>query len=139
MITKFTDIIVSQKEVIKSKLTTPPEGGFTYLDLVTVMVGVIRDSVARMDLDEVLCVSIAKITEISYGDYKGTSVFVIGGDYSSTSFYSTNTYYGSCTECDLLMRIHASYYCDSGKSSNQQLEDYYNLILNLAQKLIKIA
>lgn len=76
-----------------------------------------------------------KITVIDDGDYQGTQIFMIPKNIYQPDiedYLFTHNYYGSCSGCDTLLRI--SEY-DDGLPTEEQVDDYMQLCLNLIQKL----
>jgi|SRR5690625_2162166 len=76
-----------------------------------------------------------RITVIDDGDYQGTQIFIIPRDTyqpEARDYVVTDTYYGSCSGCDLLQSIH-NY--DSGLPNEQQVKEYMTLALHLVQKM----
>lgn len=75
------------------------------------------------------------ITVIDDGEYQGTQIFIIPKDMYQPDiedYLFTHNYYGSCSGCDTLLRI--SQY-DDGLPTEEQVNDYMQLCLNLIQKL----
>ena len=71
------------------------------------------------------------ITEINYGDYSGTLVYVIGSwEYALGTHWYVTVGYGSCSGCDTLQAIQG--YLD-GPPTEQQLDDYMTLALHIVQ------
>lgn len=43
------------------------------------------------------------VTDVTFGDYQGTRVLVVGsGEYQPSTHWVTSVYYGSCSACDAL-------------------------------------
>lgn len=75
------------------------------------------------------------ITEVDYGDYQGTRVYIIGGNgYQPgiSNHYYTHTYYGSCSGCDTLQSI---IYDDI----DTRIDGLFTLCLHLMQKLKRLS
>jgi len=76
-----------------------------------------------------------RITEIDYGYYQGTLVFIIGGQGDQPSIdehWYTSVYYGSCSGCDTLQAIQD----DMVKNQN---DEYFSLCLHLIQKMKRMS
>jgi hypothetical protein len=72
-----------------------------------------------------------RITEIDYGDYQGTLIYVIAEPWSQPSSYAvTKVSYGSCSGCDTLKSILE----DTG-NQEQQLDDLLILCLHIIQQM----
>ena len=74
------------------------------------------------------------ILVIDDGNYQGTQIFVLHKDTYQPNiedYVYTNTYYGSCSGCDTLLRI-SSY--DGGMPDENQIKEYMMLALHLLQK-----
>lgn len=102
------------------------------IELATPKVGVYRDWLGEEQLEKI---DIDKMTIVDDGDYQGTQLFLIPIDTYQpdvTDYLITDNYYGSCSGCDTIQRIH-SY--DMGKPNEQQVKDYMSLALHLIQKL----
>lgn len=79
-----------------------------------------------------------RITQVNYGDYQGTLVFVIGGhgyQPSVEDHWYTSVSYGSCSGCDTLQGI--SCY-ESGLPTEEQVQDYWTLCLHMIQKMKRL-
>lgn len=75
------------------------------------------------------------MTVIDDGDYQGTQIFIIPLDSYQpdvTQYVVTNTYYGSCSGCDILQSIH--HYDYDELPNEEQIKDYMQLALHLLQK-----
>ena len=73
------------------------------------------------------------MTEIDYGDYQGTLIFILHEDSyqpSTNQHVYTHNYYGSCSGCDTLMGIH---HYEDGLPNEEQINDYMMLLLQLLQ------
>ena len=83
------------------------------------------------------------LTEISYQQYQGYSVFVIYTPYNIydlDSFLITNNEYGSCSGCDTLKGI-LDDECDKRKNellSKEQVKELMTLSLHLVQKMRRL-
>ena len=76
-----------------------------------------------------------KMTVIDDGDYQGTQIFIIPKNIYQPSvkdYIMTNTYYGSCSGCDTLLRI-CNY--EDDLPTDEQVKEYMTLALHLVQKL----
>jgi hypothetical protein len=85
--------------------------------------------------DEYEYPSLERITEINYGSYEGTLVYIIGNNgYAPTldEHWYTSVEYGSCSACDTLLGINRY---DDGLPNEEQVEKYWTLCLHLMQKM----
>jgi hypothetical protein len=76
-----------------------------------------------------------RITEIDYGQYQGTLMFVIANDNYQPNpgdHWYTSVDYGSCSGCDTLQRI-STY--DDDLPTEEQIEGYWTVCLHMIQKL----
>lgn len=97
-----------------------------YKELVTEVIGCISSG-DYGDLDK------SKITEIDYGDYQGTLLYIITTkEYQPSDFWAVKVSYGSCGGCDTLRAIKDDY------SKKDQIEQYMTLALHIVQNLKKI-
>lgn len=74
------------------------------------------------------------ICVIDDGNYQGTQIFILHKDVYQPrieDYVYTNTYYGSCSGCDTLLRI-SSY--DDELPDEEQIKEYMALALHLLQK-----
>lgn len=77
--------------------------------------------------------NLKEMTLIDDGYYQGTQIFIIPLDVyqpNTSNYVVTNTYYGSCSGCDILMDIQDW----SGRPNENQIKDYMELALHLLQK-----
>jgi hypothetical protein len=77
-----------------------------------------------------------KITEIDYGDWQGTLVFILANkEYQPAlkDHWYTAVGYGSCSGCDTLLAIAG--YDDDKLPNEKQVEDYWTLCLHMMQKM----
>ena len=75
------------------------------------------------------------IWEINNGCHHGSIIFVLTPhqvEPKPTDYIWTYVYYGSCSECDALLRI-SDY--EDGLPNEQQVKDYMTLALHLFQRL----
>ncbi|MBO7695925.1 MAG: hypothetical protein J6T10_25105 [Methanobrevibacter sp.] len=71
---------------------------------------------------------------IDDGHYQGTQIFIFHKNVCQPNiedYVYTDTYYGSCSYCDTLQRIH-NY--EDGYPNEEQINSYMQLALNLLQK-----
>lgn len=76
-----------------------------------------------------------RVTEIDYGDYQGTLMYVIGANGyqpDAEECLTTYVYYGSCSGCDTLQSI-SDY--EDGFPNEEQVKDYMLLALNIIQNM----
>ena len=74
------------------------------------------------------------ILVIDNGNYQGTKIFVLHRKVSLPyleDYIYTNTYYGSCSGCDTLMKINRY---GEGLPSEEQIKKYMTLCLHLMEK-----
>jgi len=78
-----------------------------------------------------------RITEIDYGDYQGTLVYVIGqkGPQPGTH-WTTSVSYGSCSGCDTLEAIRSE--ANGPQPTEDQMKEYRTLALHLLQKMKEV-
>lgn len=76
------------------------------------------------------------LTEIDFGDYQGTLIYVFAEDTyqpSTNETFYTSVGYGSCSGCDTLQDIQE--YGLEELPNEEQVEDYMKLSLNILQKI----
>lgn len=92
MIQQFTDIHQEHAADLKESLK---DFNGSYQELVRLTIRFLSEHGA--DLDPL------RVTEVDYGDYQGTLIFVIGGaGYQPSDHYTVRVSYGSCSACDSL-------------------------------------
>ena len=77
---------------------------------------------------------IDNITVVDNGGYSGCEIFLIPlNSYcpDAEDYIVTNSYYGSCSGCDTILRI-SDY--EEGLPNDKQVKQYMNLALNILQK-----
>ena len=75
------------------------------------------------------------IVVIDNGDYQGTQIFILPLNVyqpSEDEYVVTNTYYGSCSGCDTLLRIQG--YDTDELPDKKQIKEYMLLSLHILQK-----
>ena len=106
----------------------------TYLEIVEEVVKIVSEKEGICNTPEPDSENIHVIDD---GDYQGMQLFIIPEKgYQPTTYWATNTYYGSCSGCDTLQGIYEGY--DNSPPTKEQVKDYMNLALHLLQKLILI-
>ena len=96
------------------------------------IVKILFDKVINKDEEEPF--DTENICVIDDGSYQGTQIFILHKDTYQPGiedYVYTNTYYGSCSGCDTLLRI-SSY--DEGLPDEEQIKEYMTLALHLLQK-----
>lgn len=79
-----------------------------------------------------------KIECVDFGDYQGTKIFLIPCKTYQPQIHETYwTYvdYGSCSGCDTLQAIQFDFSVDTQTPSEQQVTDYWTLILHMMQRM----
>lgn len=77
----------------------------------------------------------SRILEIDDGEYQGTLIFVLHRNKycpSVEDYVYTSVDYGSCSHCDILLRIND--YCTETLPCEEQIRDYMQLSLHLLQR-----
>lgn len=132
MVKEFCLAWEKNKGKLEEYFRTTKQGEYSnYKDLVKLLFDIvinpsIENSYERFDTENILV--------IDDGDYQGTQVFVLHrNDYqpSVEDYVYTNTYYGSCSGCDILQAIH---WYEYGLPDDEQVKDYMELCLHLLQK-----
>lgn len=128
MIKEFVDVFMNNKDELRDKFATHPKD---YKDVVKRVVHVISEKLeARSRTPDP-----ERITEINYGDYQGTLVYVIGdGGYQPSRHWTTVVDYGSCSGCDTLEAIRDMAWNEDAPTE-EQINDYMTLALHLIQKM----
>lgn len=74
------------------------------------------------------------INIVDDGDYQGTKIFILHKNSYNSSIYDyvyTSVYYGSCSGCDILLKIQS--YDLNEFPNEEQVKDYMTLALHLLQ------
>ena len=115
MIQEFVDRFISAKDAVKndaSELSYP-----CYEDLFRIVIKHISDE------DEYGTPDVDRITVIDHGDYQGFLVMTVGASgYQPSTYWVTDTYYGSCSGCDELCSINDNGDWDSDGKTEEQAE-----------------
>jgi hypothetical protein len=128
MIQKFVDTFMNAEQDVRAELVQAPPGG--YLDLVSRLVTLVHDDNEYSSPDP------ARIHVIDDGDYQGTLLFIISGSgYQPSRFWSIKVSYGSCSGCDTFESIREY---GSGPLSEQQVQDYWTLMLHMVQRMAEV-
>ena len=101
MMKKALELWDKNREELKKNIDKIPREKYndiTYLDLVRITF----KHIFKLEIDE-----LARITEIDNGHYQGTLFFVIPFrfDPSPGEYFTTYSYYGSCSGCDALQGL----------------------------------
>ena len=125
MIADFVSHFMEGRGVLEEKFQEArPEG---YLEIVRAVVKVLADSKHLGSPDP------NRITEIDWGDYRGTLLYIIAANtYQPSTFWATTVAYGSCAGCDILEDIRGY---TAELPSQGQVEDYMTLALHIVQRL----
>jgi len=128
MIQKFVDTFMNAEQDVRAELVQAPPGA--YLDLVSRLVTLVHDDNEYSSPDP------ARIHVIDDGDYQGTLLFIISGSgYQPSRFWSIKVSYGSCSGCDTFESIREY---GSGPLSEQQVQDYWTLMLHMVQRMAEV-
>lgn len=76
------------------------------------------------------------LTEIDFGDYQGTLIYIFAQDTyqpSTNDTFYTSVEYGSCSGCDTLQAIQG--YCLEELPNEKQVEGYMKLSLDILQRI----
>lgn len=125
MIKSFVDSFMKNKDAIRECFSEKhPE---SYQDIVRIVISFMNSGeYDQPDAD--------RIHIIDDGAYQGTLVFVIGSrGYQPDTYWYVMVAYGSCSGCDTFQAIND--YCDDGKPTEQQVNDYMTLALHIVQNL----
>lgn len=133
MIKEFVHAWEKNKDKLEKHLANTPQSEYSeYKDLVRLLFDLVINpeintyTEYRFDTEHMLV--------IDDGHYRGTQIFVLHRktyEPNVEDYVYTNTYYGSCSGCDTLLKI--SGYND-GLPSKYQVKDYMTLCLHLLQK-----
>jgi len=78
------------------------------------------------------------ITQIDYGEYQGTFVFIVGGrtyQPNANEHWYTYVEYGSCSVCDTL---ESTRNYRGGPPTTEQVTDYWTLCLHMIQRMKRL-
>lgn len=133
MIKEFTQAWYKHKDKLEKYFATTKQGEYyEYGKLVQLLF----DIVINPELNEYGAkYDTKKMLIIDDGDYQGTQIFILHKDVYQPyveNYVYTNTYYGSCSGCDILQAI--SCYAYDELPDDEQVKDYMELCLHLLQK-----
>jgi len=124
MIQEFVNLYMDNKDNLEKEFSK--KHIYNYMDIVKAVI-----TILNVDSDSP---SPDRITEIDYGDYQGTLMYVIGAEwYQPKEFWYVKVAYGSCSTCDTLQGIN-----DCGNTTiptKTQVADYMTLALHIVQGL----
>jgi len=78
------------------------------------------------------------ITQIDYGEYQGTFVFIMGGrtyQPNVNEHWYTYVSYGSCSGCDTLESVRCY---KGGRPTTEQVTEYWTLCLHMIQRMKRL-
>jgi hypothetical protein len=104
-----------------------------YLDYKQIVIKIFELCITKAD--EYNGFNLDKIHVIDDEDYQGTRIFIIAKDIINPSikdYIMTNTFYGSCNDCDTLKRI-LTY--SNELPNDEQVKKLMSVSLHLVQKL----
>lgn len=120
------------RSTLEKKLRETNLCGVNYLDLLKLTVKCIfNDDAFDVKWDT------ENITEIDNGDYQGTLLYLIPGDYyqpSESEYLMTYIGYGSCSGCDLLQSIQP---WDRSKVTEETIKDFMSLCKDFVTNTVK--
>ena len=123
MITQLVNRFMEHKAKVRAVFAKAPPT--RYKDIVNAVVG----ALAVEDWGNAWP-DVSRVTEIDYGDSRGTLVYVIGSnEYALSTHWYVTVCYGSCSGCDTLKAIR---WCGEPVTDNM-LDDYMTLALHIVQ------
>ncbi len=137
MITKFTDVIVAEKESLVSAFRKNFPGD--YSEVVKCVFATIHKALKTGDYYEDSCLPNPEfITEIDHCSYSGIKLFIIASGYGDR-FWRVFVDYGSCEACDVMYSLMDDFRQAKQNKNypemNKAAEGCYTLSLHIAQAI----
>ena len=136
MIKEFVNQWDKNKKELEEYFRTHKQEEYNeYLKIVKLLIQYVLNKGLNDDWDEIK-INPDTLTEIDFGDYQGTLIYVFAEDTyqpSTNETFYTSVAYGSCSGCDTLQAIQG---CDLEELPNEeQVEDYMKLSLDILQSI----
>ena len=125
----------NKKELEEYFRTHKQEEYDEYSKIVKLLIQYVLNKGLNDDWDEIK-INPDTLTEIDFGDYQGTLIYVFAEDTyqpSTNETFYTSVAYGSCSGCDTLQAIQG--YDLEELPNEEQVEDYMKLSLDILQKI----
>ena len=136
MIKEFVNQWDKNKKVLEEYFRTHKQEEYNeYLKIVKLLIQYILNKGLNDDWDEIK-INPDTLTEIDFGDYQGTLIYVFAEDTyqpSTNETFYTSVAYGSCSGCDTLQAIQE--YGLEELPNEEQVEDYMKLSLDILQSI----
>lgn len=126
MIQQFVTAFENRKNWIRDQIAKGE--GLSYQSILTIVVQAILDE----SDDDWYSPSPKNIASVDFGDYQGTTVFVIGqNSYQPTLHWYVLVGYGSCSHCDRLQDIDKTW----DKTEEERLDQLVDLARSITQEI----
>ena len=136
MIKEFVNQWDKNKKELEEYFRTHKQEEYNkYLKIVKLLIQYVLNEGLKDDCDEIK-INPDTLTEIDFGDYQGTLIYVFAEDTyqpSTNETFYTSVAYGSCSGCDTLQDIQE--YGLEEFPNEEQVEDYMKLSLDILQKI----
>ena len=136
MIKEFVNQWDKNKKELEEYFRTHKQEEYNkYLKIVKLLIQYVLNKGLKDDCDEIK-INPDTLTEIDFGDYQGTLIYVFAEDTyqpSTNETFYTSVAYGSCSGCDTLQDIQE--YGLEEFPNEEQVEDYMKLSLDILQKI----
>ena len=136
MIKEFVNQWDKNKKVLEEYFRTHKQEDYSeYSKIVKLLIQYVLNKGLNDDWDEIK-INPDTLTEIDFGDYQGTLIYVFAEDTyqpSTNETFYTSVAYGSCSGCDTLQDIQE--YGLEEFPNEEQVEDYMKLYLDILQKI----
>lgn len=136
MIKEFVNQWDKNKKELEEYFRTHKQEEYNeYLKIVKLLIQYVLNKGLNDDWDEIK-INPDTLTEIDFGDYQGTLIYVFAEDTyqpSTNETFYTSVSYGSCSGCDTLQAIQE--YGLEEFPNEEQVEDYMKLSLDILQKI----
>ena len=136
MIKEFVNQWDKNKKELEEYFRTHKQEEYNkYLKIVKLLIQYVLNKGLKDDCDEIK-INPDTLTEIDFGDYQGTLIYVFAEDTyqpSTNETFYTSVGYGSCSGCDTLQSIQE--YGLEELPNEEQVEDYMKLSLDILQRI----
>ena len=136
MIKEFVNQWDKNKKELEEYFRTHKQEEYNkYSKIVKLLIQYVLNKGLNDDCDEIK-INPDTLTEIDFGDYQGTLIYVFAEDTyqpSTNETFYTSVGYGSCSGCDTLQSIQE--YGLEELPNEEQVEDYMKLSLDILQKI----
>lgn len=136
MIKEFVNQWDKNKKVLEEYFRTHKQEEYDeYSKIVKLLIQYVLNEGLKGDCDEIK-INPDTLTEIDFGDYQGTLIYIFAQDTyqpSTNDTFYTSVEYGSCSGCDTLQAIQG--YCLEEFPNEKQVEGYMKLSLDILQRI----